>query len=73
MECFRFSTPAIVLMSKPLSASVDTNSLQDSGLSTTTSSSLDEPLDTIKEPPTSIDAMSMQLNEAGPVTLALAG
>ena len=33
-NCFHFSTPAIVLMSKPPSTSVDYNSLQDSGLST---------------------------------------
>ena len=59
---------------KPPETCGDTASLQDSGLSTTTCSSLDEPLEnTTKEVSENIDALTMQLNEAGPVTLALAG
>ena len=70
-----FSSPAIILMTKPPVTSVDSTSLQDSGLSTATSSSLDEPLieTSSKEPTANIEDLEMQLNEAGPVTLALAG
>ena len=72
---FFFSTPAIILMTKPPVTSVDSTSLQDSGLSTATSSSLDEPPfeTSSKEPTANIEDLEMQLNEAGPVTLALAG